>query len=82
MHWSCRRRTSTQNTWQWIKYFNLHFDGYEFVFLFFHISEKYLQFTKKRKVLLRKVFGSPHTGNQIYLLRSCFQNMCILKKCT
>ena len=48
-------------------------------YLFFHISEKYLQFTKKQKQLLGKTFGSPHTSKQIYLLHNFFWNYVYLK---
>ena len=37
MHWSCRPRTSTQNTWQQTRYFNVDFDinGLYFFSLYF-----------------------------------------------
>ena len=40
MHWSCRHRSSTQNTWQWIGYFKVNFDsnGLLFLSLIFQIS--------------------------------------------
>ena len=41
-------------------------------------SENYLQFRKK-KHLLRKIFGSPYTSNQIYLRLNCFSNYVYLK---
>ena len=43
------------------------------------IFEKCLQFRKKQKHLLGKMFGSPHTSNRIYLLRNCFSNYVYLK---
>ena len=43
-------------------------------FFFIYVSEKYLQFRKKQKHLLRKIFGSPHTSKRIYLLCNCFSN--------
>ena len=46
MHWSCRRRTSTQNTWQQTRYFNVDFDS-NGLFLYLYISDKYLQFKEK-----------------------------------
>ena len=51
----------------------------DYYFLFFYISEKYLQFMKKERHLLRKNFGSPHTSNRIYLLWNYFSNYINLK---
>ena len=34
-------------------------------YFFFYISKKYLQFRKKQKHLLGKIFASPHTSNRI-----------------
>ena len=49
-------------------------------YFFFYISEKYVQFRKKQKKhLLGKIFGSPHTSNQFYLLQNCFTNYIYLK---
>ena len=53
MHWSCRRRTSTQNTWQQTRFFKVNFDSNGFIFIFtqtyIYNSEKHLQFRKKIK---------------------------------
>ena len=49
-------------------------------YFFLYISEKYVQFRKKQKKhLLGKIFGSPHTSNQFYLLQNCFTNYIYLK---
>ena len=56
MHLSCRRRTLTQNTWQYSRYFNFDFnnDG-----LFFGMSKKYLQFRKQQMHMSRKICCLP-----------------------
>ena len=79
MHWYCRRPTSTQSTWQQTRYFNVDFDSNGLFFSFLYISEKQLQFRKKQKHLLEKIFNSPHASNQIYLLWNCFSNYVYLK---
>ena len=48
-------------------------------YFFFCISEKYLQFRRKQKHLLKKNFGSSHTSNQIYLPTNCFSYYAYLK---
>ena len=78
-YWKCsKRRTSTQNTWQQTRYFNIDFDSNELLFLFY-ISEKYLKLKKKQKHLFGRIFGSPHTSNLIYILRNCFSYYAYLK---
>ena len=67
-HWSCSRRTSTQNIWQKIGYFNVDFDSNRLLFLFYIIQRSIFNLqkkNKKQKHLLRKSFGSPYTSNWI-----------------
>ena len=48
----------------------------------FYILGKYIQFRRKQKPLLRKLFSlkwPPHTSNRIYLLWNCFANYIYLK---
>ena len=78
IHSSCRRRTSTQNTWQQTRYFNVDFDSNGLLFLVLYFREVPL-FRKKQKHLLKKIFGSTHTSNRTYLLRNCFSNYVYLK---
>ena len=56
MDWSCRYRISSENTWQQTRYFNVDFDSNESLFFFLDFQD-YLQFRKKQKHLLRKIFG-------------------------
>ena len=75
---NCRRRTSTQNTWQYTRYFNINFNSNRLLF-FGYILEKYLQLRKAQKHLLGKIVGPSHTSNQIYLLWNCSSNYVYLK---
>ena len=52
---------------------------YYSISFFIYISEKYLQFRKEQKHLLRKNFGPPHTSNRIYLLCNRFSNYIYLR---
>ena len=63
MHWSCRRCTSTQNTWQQTKHFNQNFDR-NGLFLFF----------KFQRSTFNLEIDSPRTSNRIYLQRNSFSN--------
>ena len=47
--------------------------------IYLFILENYLQFRKKQKHLLGKIFSLPHTSNRIYLLRNYFSNYVYLK---
>ena len=49
-----------------------------FVFLYF-FSEKYLQFRKIQKDLLKKILGSPQISARVYLLQICSSNYVHLK---
>ena len=53
--------------------------NYYFFIIMIYFSEKYLQFRKKQKHLLRKIFGLFHTSNRIYLLGNCLSNYIYLK---
>ena len=55
-HWSYRGSTSNQNTWQQTSYFNVDFDSNGLLFLFSYTSEKCLQFSKKTKAFVKKLF--------------------------
>ena len=79
MHWSCRRCTLIQNTWQQTRYFNVDFDSNGLLFVFYVFSRGTFNLEKNKKHLLRKMFGSPHTINRIYLLWNCFSNYVYLK---
>ena len=79
MHWSCKRNTSTQNDCHQTRYFNVNFDSNGLLFVFFAISEKFLQFRKQQKYLLTKIFGSLDKSNRIYLMRNSFSNYVYLK---
>ena len=46
---------------------------------FFIFQRSTLNLEKTRKHLLRKIFGSPHTSNRIYLLQNYFSNYVYLK---
>ena len=48
MYWSCRRRTSAQNTLPYTRYFNAEIDSNGLLFLFIYISENYFQFRKRK----------------------------------
>ena len=48
-HWSCSRRTSTQNIWQKIGYFNVDFDSNRLLFLFYIIQRSIFNLQKKTK---------------------------------
>ena len=53
-----------------------------FVFIFHHSMKMKLLvilFIRKKKHLLGKIFGSPHTRNRIYLLQNCFPKYVYLK---
>ena len=54
-------------------------DYYFFLIYIFQRSILNLENLKRNKHLLRKVFGSLRTSNQIYLLRNCFSNYVYLK---
>ena len=56
MYWSCRRRTSTQNIWQWPRYFSVdfHSNGLLFIFLLFQRSTFNLE--KTTKVFVKENF--------------------------
>ena len=41
MHWSCRHQTSTKNTWQQTKHFNVDFHSNGCYFFFINIKEKH-----------------------------------------
>ena len=56
MHWSCRRQTSTKNTLQQTKHFNVDFHSNGCYFFFINISEKYFQFRKATKALVKENF--------------------------
>ena len=53
MHWSCRRRISTQNTWQWTRSFNVEFDSNGLVFLLFTFQRSI--FNSKKKYNNKKI---------------------------
>ena len=77
MHWFCTHHTSTQNTWQQTKYFNVDFDS-NGLFLFLYFKEL-PSIQKKLKYLFGKIFGSLDTSNWIYLLRNYISNYVYLK---
>ena len=56
VHWSYRRSTSNQNTWQQTSYFNVDVDSNGLLFLFSYTPEKCLQFSKKTKAFVKKHF--------------------------
>ena len=68
MYWSCRRRTSAQNTLSYTRYFNAEIDSNGLLFLFIYISENYLQFRKRKHCYAKclvypiKVTGSTCCG--------------------
>ena len=74
MDWLCRRRSSKILS-NGLLDSEIEKDCCRNIFIF----EKCLQFRKKQKHLLGKMFGSPHTSNRIYLLRNCFSNYVYLK---
>ena len=47
-------------------------------FFFIYISEKYLQFRKTQKHLLRKIFGSHHTSNLLTV--EVFFKLCLSQR--
>ena len=77
MHWPCRRRTLTQNIWQYTRYFNVDFDSNGFFFLFYIYFREIPLIQKKQKHLLSKIFDSPHTSKRIIYCGIVFQTMYI-----
>ena len=51
----------------------------DYYFFFYIFQRTTFNLEKKQKHLLRKMFGSPHTSNQIYLLWNGFSNYAYLK---
>ena len=78
MHWFRRSYTLTRKTRQKKRHFNVDFDSYELFVLFLYLREV-PSIQKRKKVLVRKFFGSTHTRNRIYLLRNCFSKYVYLK---
>ena len=71
-HWSYRRRTSTKNTQQWFRYFNLDFGSSGLLFRFLYFREALL--IQKKNHLLGKVFSLAHKSNRVNLLKKYFSN--------
>ena len=61
MRWFCKLRSLNQNTWQYVLILTKTERNPFFIF------QSTVQFRKKQKHLLGKMFGSPDTSNQIYL---------------
>ena len=68
------------------RYFNIDFDSNGLLFLFhifessaFNLSKNKSISIEKSRALVRKVFGSPYTINQIYLLQNWFSNYVYFK---
>ena len=51
----------------------------DYYFFFYIFQRTTFNLEEKQKHLLRKMFGSPHTSNQIYLLWNGFSNYAYLK---
>ena len=72
MHFSCRSCTSPPNAGQQTRYFKVDFNNNGIIFLFFLFQRNTLNLEKK--ALVKKMFGSYHRSNRIYLLRNCFSD--------
>ena len=75
MHLSCRRRTLTQNTWQYSRYFNFDFnnDGY------FLGCQKSTYNLENNKCICQEKFVVYHLYDWIYLLQNYFLSYVCLK---